>query len=85
MKLKGLPATIRTLEDMLEVVGDRDARNDEGTHLSYKIQKKKGEWLAAAYTEVEDAIEALKIVRDSTMENYPPPCDKCGQSLPESD
>jgi len=82
MKLKGLPATIRDLEAMLVVVGDRLERSADDTHLS-SIKKEK--WLSAAYWEIEDMIGGLKGVRDSTMENYPPPCDKCGQPLPEDD
>ena len=81
MKIKGLAATIRDLEAMAKVIGDRAHRY---CYTDYPSPKKE-QWYADNENEFWDAIAGLKQVRDSTMENYPPPCDKCGQSLPESD
>jgi hypothetical protein len=78
MKIKGLAATIRDLDAMLKVVS---RRAETAALTSFKKEK----WLLDAYWEIEDAIAGLELVRGSEWNNYPPPCNKCGQSLPEDD
>tara|TARA_Y100000310_G_C20053769_1_gene521781 strand:- start:173 stop:397 length:225 start_codon:yes stop_codon:yes gene_type:complete len=74
MKLKGMAGTLRALKVMEAEIEERFERNDAALYeASGEAQQERLEekhhWLEDTLMQLQDAIELLKDVRDSKMED----------------